>query len=206
MTNDETQIRSDELNWLAVRYVSGEMTEAEAAAFEERLGTDELACEAVSKAVQMTLAVRAAFDEKTTVGQVSNLSVASKPNRLKTCPTARVATKTARRISLTAAAVAVLAVLFLANRHEPNGVATAQSERDRALAVLWTQAGLEMPAIPEMDDPGEAESPDSDAADPTEDEHRPPPVDLVADVPEWLLVALASQSGADEDEDEILEN
>ena len=43
---------SDDLSWLALRYIGGEMTEAEVAVFEERLGTDEAVCEAVSIAVQ----------------------------------------------------------------------------------------------------------------------------------------------------------
>lgn len=43
--------KHEELDWLAFRYISNEMNEAELAAFEERLEQDHAACEAVARAV-----------------------------------------------------------------------------------------------------------------------------------------------------------
>jgi len=52
----------DELHWLAFRYISGELTETEAQAFESRLESDELAQTAVARAVRLTYAVASAFE------------------------------------------------------------------------------------------------------------------------------------------------
>lgn len=46
-----------ELDWLAFRYVAGEMTDAETLAWEERLATDQTAREAVAAAVELYQAV-----------------------------------------------------------------------------------------------------------------------------------------------------
>jgi ferric-dicitrate binding protein FerR (iron transport regulator) len=48
---------NDDLDWLAFRYISNEMTQAEADRFEQRLGEDQLAREAVARAVAWTEAV-----------------------------------------------------------------------------------------------------------------------------------------------------
>src|SRR6476469_4573620 len=61
-TNHETPQPSADLFWQATRYVWGELTPDEAAAFEERLAADELACAAVAEAVTMSAGL------KTTVG------------------------------------------------------------------------------------------------------------------------------------------
>lgn len=51
----------DQIDWLAARYVFGEMTESERYAFELRLAEDLSACEAVARATQMTLSLSAAL-------------------------------------------------------------------------------------------------------------------------------------------------
>lgn len=53
----------DPLNWMAVQYVLGELPEADAAAFEERLATDLVACEAVSQATRLTMTLQVAAAE-----------------------------------------------------------------------------------------------------------------------------------------------
>jgi hypothetical protein len=54
MSNPSDQNLSDrELDWLAFRYIAGELTDGESSEFESRLATDQEACEAVSKAVEL---------------------------------------------------------------------------------------------------------------------------------------------------------
>jgi len=47
----------DDLNWLAFRYVAGELDDAETQAFEARLETDQPAREAVAQSVALTQSV-----------------------------------------------------------------------------------------------------------------------------------------------------
>ena len=53
----------DDLNWLAFRYVAGELDEAETLAFETRLEADQDAREAVARAVMFSRCVAAATDD-----------------------------------------------------------------------------------------------------------------------------------------------
>jgi hypothetical protein len=48
---------TDELDWLAFRYVAGELTPKEAGAFEERLASDQAAREAVARAAALGMEV-----------------------------------------------------------------------------------------------------------------------------------------------------
>lgn len=48
---------NDELDWIAFRYVAGDMADGEAAAFEERLATTQPAREAVARAAELTQVV-----------------------------------------------------------------------------------------------------------------------------------------------------
>ena len=50
---------TDDLDWLAFRYISNEMTGAEAESFEQRLADDQSAREAVARAVDLSQAVSA---------------------------------------------------------------------------------------------------------------------------------------------------
>jgi hypothetical protein len=197
MIDESQNSLSDGLSWLALRYIGGEMTEAEAAVFEQRLGTDEAACEAVSTAVQVSLAAQAAFDSE------ASRSLPASNNKTQPVVITRVAShgpaRSARWISLSVSALALLLVLAAANFRQPE-TASSDAELARELAVLWTEAGLaaeldetEMPTIVE-----------NNSAEPGEE--RLPPVDLVAGVPKWMLVALETQRGEAGDDDEILEN
>jgi len=49
-----------ELQWLAFQYVSGELSTAAAAEFEQQLAGDQAACEAVAQAVLLTSAIHTA--------------------------------------------------------------------------------------------------------------------------------------------------
>jgi hypothetical protein len=58
---------NDELDWLAFRYVAGEMTADEEERFEERLARDQLAREAVDHAVELNEAIRLVASESAPV-------------------------------------------------------------------------------------------------------------------------------------------
>ena len=62
----ETTTRND-LAWVANCYVAGELSVDETAAFEIRLETDVAACEAVARAMELNLAIAAAFDSQPAV-------------------------------------------------------------------------------------------------------------------------------------------
>lgn len=54
MTNPSDRNMWDtELDWLAFQYIAGELNEGESSEFESRLATDQDACEAVAKAVEL---------------------------------------------------------------------------------------------------------------------------------------------------------
>ena len=57
----------DSLNWLAVQYVLGELSESELLAFEERLETDLAVCEAVAAAVRLTFILQVAVADSPVV-------------------------------------------------------------------------------------------------------------------------------------------
>jgi anti-sigma factor RsiW len=54
MTNNNTD---EPLDWLAFRYVAGELSSDETAAFEQRLADDQAACDAVVRAMQLCEAI-----------------------------------------------------------------------------------------------------------------------------------------------------
>ena len=201
MSDELKNTQSDELSWLALRYVGGEMTSDEAAAFEARLSTNQAACEAVSIAVQTVCSARAVFESE---------SVESAPARsrhTKSVPVTVVATrgpaKSARWISFAVSVLAMVLVLSVASFHELNQTRlSSDAARNRELAVLWTEAGR-APHLEEIQLPPILENDDSPSV-PGED--RLAPVDLVAGVPEWMLVALENQRGEVGNDDETLEN
>jgi len=186
------------LQWLALQYVSGEMTEGQAAGFEEQLAEDEAACEAVASAVQTSLTIRQAFEIP--VEETSPVRETPTETHV-TCPAPSHTTTSrgARWISVVVSAVAVIIVLVVTQNHEQETV----TDNNRELAVLWTQAS-EMLPVDLMEAPLEDETANVDEeaiVGPGND--RLPPVDLV-DVPEWLLVGLESQEGQPGIDDDIL--
>ncbi|MBM3970915.1 MAG: hypothetical protein FJ302_13805 [Planctomycetes bacterium] len=62
MTSDATT--QNELAWLADRYVAGELSVDETAAFETRLESDVAACSEVARAMELNLAIAVAFDSQ----------------------------------------------------------------------------------------------------------------------------------------------
>lgn len=57
-----SQSDRDELDWLAFRYIAGELSEPEAAEFEERLALDQDAREAVARSVELTSTLATSLD------------------------------------------------------------------------------------------------------------------------------------------------
>lgn len=193
----DVEKQSDELSWQAMRYVSGEMSESEAATFEELLSSDEAACEAVSRAVQLSFVVRDAFETepaKTVELPEKPETVASKVLAVRSLPP-----MAARWMSLATAIAAVAAVLMVASSVE-NGtevaVVTNSGTEASELVDLWTQAADVLPQ----------ETPAATTGDERIVQTDESPIDAVdlVDVPDWLLVALETQQRGDEDE--ILEN
>ena len=99
----QSKLDDEPLNWLAFRYISDEMSEAEVDAFETRLNPESdafevAACEAVARAVQLNDAVAvASADDVRPVSQLTREQTSR-------------GDLTARRVSVLAAAVTVLAV------------------------------------------------------------------------------------------------
>ena len=139
MTNENTTPES-ELQWLALQYISGEMTEAQVAGFEEQLAEDEAACEAVVSAVQMSLAIRQTFETPAeATSPVRGTPAETTVTRPAPSPTT--ASRGARWLSLVASAAALIIVLAVTQNHQPE----TMPDNNRELAVLWTQAADVLP-------------------------------------------------------------
>ena len=122
MTTSETTTQND-LAWLANCYVAGELSVDETAAFEVRLETDVAACDAVACAMELNLAIAAAFD--------------SQPVTVCPQPAANLLSRrTVAAITvLAASAVAVASVaLMIGYSGSPNGVARKDGA-DRIVAA-----------------------------------------------------------------------
>ena len=99
----QSELNDEPLSWLACRYISDEMSDTELDAFESRLNPDSsafelAACEAVARAVQLNDAVAVASEA---IAQPAPQIVGEQTSRRDVV---------ARRVSLVAASVTVLAV------------------------------------------------------------------------------------------------
>lgn len=122
MTTSEMTTRND-LAWLANCYVAGELSVDETAAFEARLETDLTACDAVARAMELNLAIAAAFDAQPAI--LSPHPSTASPNRR----TATVIT------ALAATAVAAAGVaLMIGHGSTTNGV-VRKDGADRLVAA-----------------------------------------------------------------------
>ena len=125
MTTSEMTTQN-ELAWLASRYVAGELSVDETAAFEVRLETDVAACSEVVRAMELNLAIAAAFDS-----QPTTLS----PQPETAAPSRRTTTVIA---ALAATAVAAAGVaLMIEHGSTSNGVARKDGA-DRLVAAWAT--------------------------------------------------------------------
>jgi hypothetical protein len=204
MLYDSDLSQADELKWLALRYIAGEMTGPETSEFEQRLAVDQAACDAVAGSVQATLTIQAAFES-------TGLSAGDRPAGQVEIPSDRApwpqAVTPARHIrwlSVATTAATVIVVLFTVGvRARRADIPVSQPDRSRELAVVWVETGEVFREIPAREVPAAHNDGQILSADVPED--QVPPVDL-EDVPEWLLVALQTQRGQAGDVDNVLEN
>lgn len=178
---------TNELNWSAFRYVSGEMTADELAAFELRLDDDQEARDAVVAAVKLMDAVATA-EYRLPAPLTPVLQTARRLNRVETY--------------LTVAVALAIAVVFWVSRSNDRKVAGVDSTRPSAASdaddgrsdVLSVWSELNSTVDRDDDSAPEVETVGADDAE--------------LEVPGWMIAALtpASPNGPDDSEDVQLEN
>jgi hypothetical protein len=124
----------EELDWLAFRYVAGELDSDEQADFERRLAQDQAACEAVAKAVELTGAIRAV--EATSLPPVQLAGV----------PSRRWSLRMAACLSACAAILLIVYFQFsLPTESGPTVRSDPSSVTDKTeLAVVWSEIRAEL--------------------------------------------------------------
>jgi len=190
----------DDLHWLAFRYIAGEMSEEETAAFEQRLGEDQESREAVAAVVELTEAAAVA---------ASDLSPAGQPSVVR--PAVPLPVHWSVRLAWSAvgaAACLVVVIIFNAAGGLPSGddpagrddgTVAAEEAADPAaaeIAVLWTQTREEL--VTGEQEPWPADVPGA------LDEPYPAVADVddlaAADVvPAWMQAAAAALTAEEED-------
>ena len=180
----QSELNDEPLSWLACRYISDEMSDTELDAFESRLNPDSsafelAACEAVARAVQLNDAVAVASE-----------AIAQPAPQIAGEPTSR-RDVVARRVSLVAASVTVLAVgwaltLPTSPQREVVYSPAPQSveptpDASGELVLMWADSGDELLSA-------------------VEDVHTFPADAmqgyLSPDVPDWLLAAVQTHDGS----------
>lgn len=167
------------LQWLAFRYVAGEMQTDEAAQFEQRMLSDLDACEAVIRSMQLSETVVAAFEQPAAAVAPAKLSRTTEPQPI------------SRRLSLAASASALAGAFALAlfATQSRDIAPSLESTQTSELVRLWTTSKDSTAIV--VDD---VEANATEASQ---------PADL--QVPDWLIAALEAKQ-RDADEDDILEN
>lgn len=169
-----------EVDWHAFRYVSGEMTVAEAESFETLLAEDQAAREAVAAAVEwMTLTFEA---------QPAAVSVAPSAVERRASAAPQTWKSALNVVSVAAALVALFAALPLLGRlaaHRAGG-----GDEDSQLAAAWSASRSTAAAL---DAASSLPNVDGDDWPPTSE------VDSSATTPSWMLAGMAALA-ADHDE------
>jgi hypothetical protein len=111
-----------EVDWQAFLYVSGDMTSADAEAFEDRLATDQEAREAVAAAVELL-----------------DRLAASRPTSTRDLPALPAPDRSARRVAA-AATIAASLLVFWSLARSPQGPASPSGEEARQLISFWSEA------------------------------------------------------------------
>lgn len=171
----------EELDWLAFLYVAGELAPDEYNDFERRLEHDPLACDAVSRAVGLTRAVRIAEEEKSATVTPARRSRLQRSLRLVACLSACVL-------------VAVLCRWLLPDgERTPPDVSEAPAVGAAELATAWSETRLELAgqqsdpwALLQVNDSGDSPV----AAEGT----------AAVDVPDWILSAVAIEGDRESQE------
>jgi len=160
----------NKLAWLANCYVTGELSVDECAAFEARLENDTAACDAVARAMDLNLAIAAAFDSEPSV-LVPQTTGGAPSRRMGAAITA-----------LSAVAIMAASVALMVSHRDtpPDGLVqqpkTELPAKDRAerLVAAWVS--------------GEAARNNAYVEDLFDLNH-----DADLDPPDWMLAALAAE-------------
>lgn len=188
------RVIDDELLWTAYQYSVGELADEAGRLFEERLGNDPIACEALAEAVKLGQTVRAAIDLR----PVASAQLAPTPIApARGSPAGRSAAAVWIMVA-TAACVALVVgwqKFQTAGEHAPREVAEAQAESDsRLLAALGPEHSWDAPSllVDELTTGDEVDTEDHDLAVQAAD-------DMNVTAPDWLLAAVVeSSAGRDE--------
>lgn len=158
-------ISDSNLDWLAFRYISGELPADELTSFEELLASDDRACLAVTRAVQLTAAVDYCEEFYPAAASIAEAVVTVKKS---------VDTSSSR--SWIAACTVALSLLFVAwvVREVPRAYQARESRS--AVAALWIDGADE-----ESAQIGTADNAVIEVEADTDDDEP---------VPEWLLLAV----------------
>ncbi len=189
----QSELNDEPLSWLACRYISDEMSDTELDAFESRLNPDSsalelAACEAVARAVQLNDAVAVASEA---IAQPAPQIAGEQTSRRNVV---------ARRVSLVAASVTVLAVGWaltlptspqreVVDSPAPQPVEST-SDLSGELVLIWADSGDKLLSA-------------------VEEAHVLPgddlPEYLSPDVPDWLIAAVQT-SDVSSTSPEVMEN
>lgn len=195
----QSEFEDEPLRWLAFRYISDEMSDAEVAEFEARLNPDSArfeleACKAVSRAVQLSDVIAEVVGEEAVGPAVRHTSPPENFSRVRR-------DVFARRVSLLAASIAVaVAGWALTTSSAPEAIEIVNhpaplpvedsSDVSGELVQLWADSGDELLTAVE-----EAQiQPVDDSAEFVSD-----------DVPDWLLAAVQSHDTSSASH-EVMEN
>ena len=189
----QSELDDEPLSWLACRYISDEMSDTELDAFESRLNPDSsafelAACEAVARAVQLNDAVAVASEA---IAQPAPQIVGEQTSRRDVV---------ARRVSLVAASVTVLAVGWaltlptspqreVVDSPAPQPVEST-SDLSGELVLIWADSGDEL--LSEVEEAHVLPGDDL-------------PEYLSPDVPDWLIAAVQT-SDVSSTSPEVMEN
>ena len=171
--NSKHILKNDELDWLAFRYIAGEMSAEEADVFEARLAVEQDAREAVASAVQLSQAV---------------VSLSSLDQPIKLRPRSR-SRQWSAIISLVTVACLMMAFGLLLDRSgRTGGEANLDQHNGEAdhLVAVWTEGELTVN--------NEADSlSEENLLAVAEDQS----IDEAFVVPEWLIAAVSTELGPD---------
>ena len=194
LTSAENAAASRDLDWLAFRYVAGEMDADETAQFEGCLAEEQVAREAVAAAVILLQAVPLAAGDEQRTGQESPATVVAAPQGEKVH-------SWRQRLAWAGVGAAASAAVLLATtgnhptRHRSDrlaGVATAANSDVDNLAVTWSSL-----ADDESDSPADASSDDATApsTQPADVDATGSTQDIVEQLsaPGWLIAAVAPE-------------
>ena len=190
MTPYESSTEQD-LDWLAFCYVSGELSAAEETAFEERLVTDERACEAVARVTELSLAVAVVMVDATHCSGSSpefetNSGTGEQPV-LRVLPSRW----TSAALTFIAASTIAAAMFVAVGSSGLTGNKIAKRDSTDRLVAAWAQGEA---VRNEADD-------DNDSIDADDDDLDPP---------DWMLAVVTSEEQSEllpgDDAREVREN